>query len=108
MLVGVTTQRWPRRTRGAELALGVAARGLVPFVARRAEVRVVNVAVHEIALTRFMDGHGEKLQRVAQRRTAARRYLVNRFEERITTAAKRSSALSGAWHRCRSMLPPLR
>ena len=65
MLAGVTTKRWPGRTRGAELALGVVAWGLVPFVAHRAEVRVVNVAVDEIAQTRSMDGHGEKLQRVA-------------------------------------------
>ena len=33
-------------------------------------------------------------------RTAARRYPVNRFEERVATAAKRSSALSGAWQKC--------
>ena len=32
---------------------------------------------------------------------AARRYPVNRLEERITTAAKRSSALSDAWQKCR-------
>lgn len=65
MLVGVATKRRPRCTRGAELALGVVARGLGPFVAGRAEVRVVNVAVHEIAQTRSMDGHSEKLQPVA-------------------------------------------
>jgi hypothetical protein len=34
-------------------------------------------------------------------RTADRRYPVNRLEERITTAAKRSSALSDAWQKCR-------
>lgn len=72
MLVGVTTKRWPCRTRGAELARTVVAGGLVPFVAERAEVRVVNVAVHEIAQAGSMDGHGEKLQRATQRRTADR------------------------------------
>ena len=36
---------------------------------------------------------------------ADRRYLVNRFEERITTAAKRSAALSGAWQKCRWWAP---
>lgn len=69
MLVGVATKRRPRRPRVAELALGVVAGGLAPLVAHRAEVRVVNVAVHEIAQTGSMDGHGEKLQRVAQCRT---------------------------------------
>ena len=40
--------------------------------------------------------------------TADGRYPVNRFEERMTTAAKRSSALSGVLQRCRSMLPSRR
>ena len=76
VLVGVSAKRGPRRTSGAELALRVVAGGLVPFVAHGAEVGVVNVAIHEIAQTGSMDGHGEKLQLVAQRRAAWLMMLV--------------------------------
>lgn len=92
MHVGVTTKRWPRHPRGAELALGIVARGLVPFVAHRAEVRVVNVAVQEIAQTRSMDGHGEKLQPVAPHIAADTRPWTVRVSSgslgRMTDAAR--------------------
>lgn len=41
-------------------------------------------------------GLGESIKPVCREAPSGRR-----FEERVTTAAKRSSALSGAWHRCR-------
>ena len=76
MLLGVHTEGWSLRTRGAELAVAVAARGLVPHVAHRAEVGVVNVAVGEIAQAGSMDGHGQKLQRVTPAHSCLIEFLV--------------------------------
>ncbi len=55
------TLRWSGCPRRAVVALGVTARRLDPFIADRAEVGVVNVAIQQVTKATLMNSHGENV-----------------------------------------------